>query len=103
MVENRLKIGELADRMPALKPQSSVIYASYVAFRGQYLCDLGRKTNRVKRPTSGLAKNRISTFAKLNRHSVLGDREPKAHLLTSQRLGFSRCQANVTWRESDTE
>jgi len=81
--------------MPALKPQSSAINASYVAFRDGNLCDLGRKTNRVNgRP--GPCGNIVSTSAKLNRHSVLGDREPKAHLLTSQRLGFSRCQANVT-------
>jgi hypothetical protein len=90
--------------MPALKPQSSVNNASYVAAGGLFPA-VGPEASRSGGRSNGLCGKRFSTSAKLYRHSVFSDREPKAHLLKASVWdSLFRGQANVTWRtESDIE
>src|SRR5688572_19384299 len=89
--------------MPALKPQSSVNKASYVA-PGRRLSSGWAGSISVGRPYQRPLRELFSTSAKLYRHSVLGDREPKAHLLRKSAFGILafRGQANVTWQRKAT-
>jgi hypothetical protein len=91
----RLKILRVADRMPALKPQSSANNPSFVAAGRQLFLRLGRMTSPVW-PNQRAVAGKFSTSAKPDRHSVLGDREPKAHLLKKPAFGILTFAAGRT-------